>query len=185
MELSPLNLFFKTLREGGRKQFLFILGAGASVDSGLLTYRGPNGLYKDLDLCDPSSSPVHYNTLRSEESIKTMWEFVSPLYTDIQKSSPGFTYKVIEKLLGTAEKSLIVTQNIDGFAKTLEKDGKVEVVELHGSHEMMICLACGEKTKTNTEKLECPSCNVAGKMRPDVVLFGEQLCDKKVTRLIF
>lgn len=84
----------------------WILGAGASLDSGLPIYRGPQGIYQDLkNINDPA--------------------VLDALIEKIQQGAPGETYKYIQDI--SPEGSFILTQNIDGYALSTGLD----VVEMH------------------------------------------------------
>lgn len=85
--------------------WFWILGAGASIDSGLPVYRGPNGIYKNIN----------------------DREALTELLDKIKVSKPGHTYTLIKKY--SPPNSFILTQNIDGFAYTTD----LEIVEIHTS----------------------------------------------------
>lgn len=160
------NPFISSLDANGNR-FFFLLGAGASVDSGLPTYRGAEGLYNTLNL---DKSPLHCKNL---QSIDKIWKFISPLYKVIQENQPGQTYQWIRQMMDKAEENLVVTQNIDGYCKSL---GSENIVELHGSWEYVSCLVCGKLSKTN---LDCLTCECGGYVRPNIVLVGEHICENK------
>ncbi len=162
-------------------RLLFILGAGASVDSGLLTYRGINGIYNDND--EPERILSKTNTLDK------IWNFLQPLYDNIDDCEPGPTYTLLSEIVSLVDETLILTQNIDGYAKTVNnescKNNKssssvVEVVEIHGSNKTMTCSKCKVTIPTDFNNLVC-SCMQW--YRPDIVLYGEDLDNKKVTQV--
>ena len=66
-----------------------------------------------------------------------------------------------------------MTQNIDGFTNMF----KVPVIEVHGTHQTMICMKCGLVCGTNLDQIIC---KCGGYFRPNVVLFGEKLASDKV-----
>lgn len=146
----------------------FILGAGASVDSGLPTYRGPDGLYASsvAGATDPSE------ILSPEKPVEEVWEFLRPLYRDIATSSPGPTYRLLKELVEAHPDSFILTQNIDGHARACG----APVIELHGSARTMVCMQCKVKHEVNLENI---ACDCGGRCRPDIVLYGESVPAKK------
>lgn len=144
----------------------FILGAGASRDSGLNTYRGPEGHYKGRE--------DMIETLHSmNNTLEKIWETLSPLYQKIRENSPGKTYELIKEIGKKYPDSFILNQNIDGYA---ESTG-LPVIEMHGNWKTMTCLKCKESKESDPENFLC-SCGEG--CRPDIVLFGENLPRNKV-----
>lgn len=159
----------------------FILGAGASVDSGLPTYRGKNGLYND--------NSVNYEQILSienfEEDPLSVWNFLDPFYEKIDRCSPGETYTQLHQFIEKYPRSFMMTQNVDGFATDLN----IPVIEMHGNSKYMYCRKCDIATKVIengefTSKI-CKTCEASkmckdnAVMRPNIVLFGESVCRKK------
>ena len=148
----------------------FILGAGASKDSGLSTYRGPEGLYQDLDFMEI----LNVKNTCTEEGRREIWDFLLPLYNQIQAHEPGPTYDLISDLVEKEPESFILTQNIDHYVSSIRG---IPIVEIHGNNENMKCIKCKSTYKFNSTVV-CPLCNLT--CRPDITLFGEKL-DRKRT----
>ena len=80
-----------------------------------------------------------------------------------------------------------MTQNVDGL---LAAAGCENVVEIHGNMSRLRCVACQDEIPTadferSTQRefstdADVPRCNCGGVLRPNVVLFGEQLPDRAV-----
>jgi NAD-dependent SIR2 family protein deacetylase len=84
---------------------LFVLGAGASVDSSLGTFRGPNG-----------TMPINNE------------EFYRKLISSVDTLTPGPTYKQINKIVDKiSDLSFCITQNIDGLIRSCD----IDYVEIH------------------------------------------------------
>jgi NAD-dependent deacetylase len=147
----------------------FILGAGASVDSNLPTYRGPGGLYI-------SSHIKAEDFLSVNSSVDDIWTFLDPLYSKIKNNKPGPTYQNLKKFANTHPRSFILTQNIDNYAT----DTELPVIEMHGSWKTMTCLVCKSVKPSDSSSYKC-SCG--GFCRPDIVLFDEKLPKEKVHQL--
>lgn len=154
------------------KKNLFILtGAGVSKESGIKTFREKDGLwenYKIEDVCtveafikDPNLVNNFYNERRS--SIIN------------QKILPNEAHYQLAKL----EKKwkgdfILVTQNIDNLHK---QAGSKKILHMHGSLDKCFCMNCGAEYKFNFDlstEFVCKKCNVKGKVRVDIVWFGEQ-----------
>lgn len=160
----------------------FILGAGASVDSGLSTYRGPKGMYVETNV-DPMK------ILDIKSPLEDIWEFLTPLYEQISQNSNrlvGPTYEKIGAFFRTHDRSFILTQNIDGYAS---KTG-LPVVEMHGTWETMTCVATSENStlkvcgiKKPTEINNDKRCSCGGYFRPDILLYEEPLSQTNMTKI--
>ena len=154
------------------KKNLFILtGAGVSKESGIKTFREKDGLwenYKIEDVCtveafikDPNLVNNFYNERRSS-------------IID-QKILPNEAHYQLAKL----EKKwkgdfILVTQNIDNLH---EQAGSIKILHMHGSLDKCFCMNCGVEYKFNFDlstEFVCKKCNVKGKVRVDIVWFGEQ-----------
>lgn len=146
----------------------FILGAGASFDSGLPTYRGPEGIYANT--LDPE------NVLSCYSPLEKVWEFLAPLYQKIGQSYPGPTYELIKELGEKYPGSFILTQNIDGHASSTG----LPVIEMHGSWKTMTCHRC---ELTFTANPYDPGCKCGAFCRPDIVLYDEDLPQKKIQQV--
>lgn len=168
-------------------KILFLLGAGCSVSGGLPVYRGQGGIYKADE--DPSRF-LSINAFNSDP--RAVWERLRPLYTKIRESKEiGEAYTWVKTLVEESSSSLVVTQNIDGFAVSalgaagdakklpssvssgLSSRTRTQVIELHGSHQQMECLVCKLSWPSDSEDPVCPDC--ARVCRPKIVLFGERV----------
>jgi NAD-dependent deacetylase len=160
----------KKVREKGRKKWqkhmsvLFVLGSGASVDSGLSTYRGV-GMRQNIKRIDNRSS------------LEDIWGNVDVLCSELENSVMGETYKKIEEIISLYPKSVILTQNIDGLVHNLKN--KCEIVELHGNIEHMKCILCHKIFLVNKEHT-CPLCYSL--CTPNIILIGDQLKQDVQTR---
>lgn len=157
------------------KRLFFILGAGASADSGLPTYRGIGGIYNNPNLAQPEDILCLKYLLSNP---KEFWNLHKTFYDRIQKAQDvkSDTYAKLNQLIERNPKSSIMTQNIDGLAKSCP----CEVVEMHGSWETMSCLKCNDRIKSDATKVYC---ECGGLYRPDVILFGENLEKHKVNQV--
>ena len=115
---------------------LIILGAGASADSGLPTYRGPDGLY-NTTTCIPT-----VKDLESEERRLALFRTSQVIYSAAHTHVPGPTYLTLRAY---ATGACIVTQNVDGYADEAFGDVTSRVIEFHGTMKFCKCMDC-EKT---------------------------------------
>lgn len=138
---------------------LFILGSGASVDSGLYTYRGNNSINGSIVTCRDSNE---------DHWLKNQW-----LIEKLKEVKPGETYSLIQNIIDKYKTSVtIMTQNIDGLVNII-KDAKI--IELHGTVNESICDNCGniEGIKYIHDEKKCSHCN--SNLRPNIIRIGENL----------
>ena len=162
------------------KQLVAFTGAGLSAESGIPTYRGAGGLWSKYD----PSKYADINYFMQDPSY--YWNFFKevryPILKDAQPNAAHFALAELEK---QGKLILSITQNIDGL---LQIAGQDKVCELHGNTRKIKCLDCNKKYPMEEiyqlldEKLppDCPDCN--GLLKPDVVLFGEQLPQEELNR---
>ncbi len=150
-----------------------LTGAGISAESGIPTFRGKDGLWKNFR-AEELATPEAF-----KRNPALVWEWYLWRRSIIEKAEPNKGHKALvelENILG--DNFLLITQNVDGLH---QKAGSKRLVELHGNIWRVRCLSCGANYydyKTFYEKLP-PSCKECGGLiRPDVVWFGESLPEK-------
>lgn len=146
-----------------RGPILFITGAGASVDSGLRTYRGKGGIYEGGG--NPAND-LHITTWRNDP-LRT-WNTLKPLVKAVRENKPGPTYELMKEIAKEHE-IMIFTQNVDGYSKTVCD----RVWEMHGNLETMECEECGKVYKLDEDDHICKKCNV--RCKPNIVFYGEDI----------
>lgn len=144
-----------------------LTGAGVSAESGVPTFRGPGGLWRNFrpeDLATPEAF---------ERDPRLVWEWYDWRRGVISKARPNPAHHALAAL--EKQKSMVlVTQNVDGLHR---QAGSRDVVTLHGDIWWVRCTACGLRREERTVPLPelPPRCPCAGLLRPDVVWFGEPL----------
>lgn len=149
---------------------LILSGAGVSAESGISTFREADGLWekhKIEDVC--SAGCLDYN---EAGTIK----FYDARRSDIKDKLPNYAHKLVVELKQKYPQDIsILTQNVDDM---FEKAGiqKDEIVHLHGFLRELRCRDCDEIFEIGYQAQEkfadkCPSCG--GKLRPNIVFFGE------------
>ncbi len=150
-----------------------LTGAGVSVPSGIPDFRTPGkGLWAKVD-------PMAVATIDAFHSdTKRFWDFYRPRFHDLADKEPNPAHTVLAELERRGRLDAVITQNIDRLHR---KAGSEDVIEVHGSIATASCTSCSESYPL--EEVEslfdadgvatCRGC--AGKVKPDVVLFGELL----------
>jgi NAD-dependent deacetylase len=151
-----------------------LTGAGISTPSGIPDFRSPGGgLWERVNPMIVAS--IH--TFRIHP--KTFYDWVRPLAEKVMEAKPNPAHMALAGLEVGGRLQVVVTQNIDGLH---QKAGSREVLELHGHVREATCTRCYQVVPTGdflTDFLasnEVPLCSeCGGTMKPNVVLFGEQL----------
>jgi NAD-dependent deacetylase len=142
------------------KNLVIFSGAGISIDSGIKPFRGPNGLYSIYHdrICE-----ISWFKRNRERAVEI---YNKEFYVNIE---PNRAHELITKLNPKA----IITTNIDTLH---EKAGSSNVIHYHGTLGYAVCLNPRCTYRAPMDKLSndpCPQCG--GMLKPDVVLFGEQI----------
>ena len=145
-----------------------LTGAGISAESGVPTFRGKDGLWKNHDVMQLATQQA----LKAD--VELFWEFYNWRRKLLAEVQPNLGHYAIVDLERFFEEFSLITQNVDGLHKLA---GSKQVVELHGNIKNTFCNDCHYKIRTDDELdgpvPKCPKCS--GDMRPGVVLFGEAL----------
>jgi NAD-dependent deacetylase len=162
------------------RNILFITGAGLSADSGLPTYRGIGGLYENRD---PEEN-IPIELLLSGEALIThpdlTWKYLLQIEQGCRAAKPNRGHEVIAAFESRFERVWVLTQNVDGFH---HQAGSRNVIDIHGDLHHIRCMRCAyRQTVADYSGFSipprCPECR--GVLRPDVVLFGEELPSRKL-----
>ncbi len=148
------------------KKIVFVTGAGISQESGIPTFRGNDGLWRNYDSMKLATIDAFY------ENPKLVWEWYNERRKNIFQAQANLGHKAIAELEKYAQVT-VLTQNIDGLHK---KAGSSNVLELHGSIVKIKCSVCDYNEEILTEiSVFPPLCKCGNILRPDVVWFGELL----------
>lgn len=148
------------------KKIVFVTGAGISQESGIPTFRGNEGLWRNYDPMKLATIDAFY------DDPKLVWEWYNDRRKNILNAQPNEGHKAIAELEKYAE-VVVLTQNIDGLH---QRGGSTKVLELHGSIIKIKCTVCdyNEEMKSEISTVP-PMCKCGNILRPDVVWFGEGL----------
>jgi NAD-dependent deacetylase len=150
------------------RNIVILTGAGISAESGLATFRGPDGLWEGHRVEDVAT-PEAFR--RDPELVQT---FYDQRRARLREVEPNAAHRALARL--DAEwpgELLIVTQNVDDLH---ERAGARRVLHMHGELASAWCLACDARTRWEGDLGNgpaCPACGKAGNLRPDIVWFGE------------
>ena len=145
-----------------------LTGAGISAESGVPTFRGDDGLWKQYDAMQ-LATPRAFS-----RNPKLVWEWYSWRINLIREAKPNPAHICLSKLESNGLLNAIITQNVDNLH---QRAGSRNVLELHGNIFRVKCTSCNYRADIDKAPNEipptCPKCNSL--LRPDVVWFGEAL----------
>lgn len=141
------------------------------------TFRGEDGLWNEY-------SPEKLSSLSGLISEPTLvWEWYKMRLMARTGVVPHAGYRALTHLQTRKGHLPIITQNVDGLHK---EAGQTDVIEIHGSMRTASCLDnCGYSTDLSSELVRklpprCSDCDAI--LRPDIILFGEQLPNESISR---
>lgn len=145
-----------------------LTGAGVSAESGIDTFRGPDGTWSRVNV-EEVATPEGFR-----RNPRRVWEWYEERRHAVQAAEPNPGHRALARLEELRD-ATVVTQNIDGLHT---RAGSKRIVELHGSLWRVRCVACpfaGPENRVPLPNLP-PRCESCGSLlRPDVVWFGEML----------
>jgi NAD-dependent deacetylase len=155
------------------REVVVFTGAGVSAESGIPTYRGDGGMWKEYD----AYKVVEINAFLEEPTY--FWSFFRDVrYRALVDSEPNPAHLAIAELQRRGKASAVVTQNIDGLHRLA---GSSDVIELHGNTRRIDCLDCGaeydfDDIHQKVQRELPPRCDeCGGLLKPRVTFFGEPL----------
>lgn len=163
----------------GAARVVILTGAGISNASGVPTFRGADGLWRNQRAEDLATAQAF------RRDAATSWAWYDWRRQTIARCEPNASHEVIARWSRDAERVTVITQNVDGLH---ERAGTVGLIRLHGSIWEVTCWAGCPRGTHPTSHLEtpmsvlpprCPHCG--GLQRPGVVWFGEPL-DRDILR---
>ena len=160
-----LNLYFVRV--------LVLTGAGVSAESGIPTFRGKDGYWRNLD---PTKLATPEAFARGPQLV---WDWYRERRERIRNAQPNAAHAAIAKLAQHADEFLLVTQNVDDLHARAGMSAQ-DMVQIHGDIFVTRCSRCEFRRFEHEHEYEqeheiprCSECNAL--MRPGVIWFGEQL----------
>ena len=149
------------------KSVVVFTGAGVSAESGIPTFRsGANALWANADI-EQFANPRGYR-----RRARDAWQWYAHRAQVAREAQPNAAHFAMRDIEGHADDFLLVTQNIDGLH---HRAGSRNILELHGTLRRARCFDCRKYFEWPDPAGDpvCASCG--GMLRPDVVMFEEQL----------
>jgi len=149
---------------------VFVLsGAGVSAESGIPTFRGVGGLWRNYRIEEVASPEAWARDPR------LVWEFYSMRRRVASAAKPNPAHFALAKLEQDFRGDLLLcTQNVDNLH---EQAGSINVVHMHGELFKSRCDSCTRAPFLDTNLYEPPAkiprCECGGRIRPHICWFGE------------
>ena len=156
-----------------------LTGAGISAESGVPTFRGPGGLWKQFrpeDLATPQAFA---------RDPRLVWEWYGWRRGLIAQCAPNPAHRALAAWMARTPGAVLVTQNVDDLHERAAREagapeGPPRLLKVHGAIFRVRCTRCGietahEGTVDWASEATLPHCACGGLLRPAVVWFGEML----------
>jgi NAD-dependent deacetylase len=148
------------------KNVVAFTGAGISAESGIPTFRGVDGLWRNFK-AEQLATPGAF-----QEDPKRVWEWYDWRRQKIAAAQPNAAHMALKELEDRKPEFTLITQNVDGLH---DRAGSRNILKLHGDIWVLRCTACGKRWRDERVPLFelPPRCSCGATARPDVTWFGE------------
>lgn len=148
------------------KRIVFFTGAGMSAESGVPTYRGKGGIWKEYDYQEYACQEAF------DRDPDKVWEFHNKRRAAVAACEPNAGHQQIAAWQQELDDVAVVTQNIDGLH---QRAGATNVFELHGSLWRVVDLTTGERRENHDVPFVDRQTPSGQTWRPDIIWFGDML----------
>lgn len=147
---------------------VILTGAGVSAESGVATFRGPDGLWEGHRVEDVATPEAF---ARDPDLVQ---QFYDERRARLKSVQPNAAHQALARLdAAWPGELLLVTQNVDDLH---DRAGSKHLLHMHGELNSAWCLACDARFAFDGAMAAgpaCPQCQEPGHLRPDIVWFGE------------
>ncbi len=173
--MHPAQLREAQSRIASAQAITVLTGAGISADSGVPTFRGADGLWRNFR-AEELATPEAF-----DQDPRLVWEWYNWRRELIATKQPNEAHVAIASLESRLSDFWLITQNVDGLHR---QAGSTKLSEIHGNIWMVRCTACGAVTENHQVPLSLlPYCGACGGLlRPHIVWFGESLREEDLAR---
>ena len=170
--MSSVDEAIAAIREQRPQRVVVMTGSGISAESGIPTFRGAGGLWRDFrpeELATPEA-------FRRDPAL--VWEWYEWRRDLIRRARPNAAHEALARL----RDAVVVTQNVDGLHA---RAGSTRIVELHGNIFSVRCVREGTASvREDAFDAVPPLCDCGALLRPGVVWFGETLPEEAVASAV-
>ena len=152
-----------------------LTGAGISADSGVPTFRGADGLWRNFR-AEELATPEAF-----ARDPRLVWEWYNWRREIIAAKLPNPAHAALVEMERRFDRFWLITQNVDGLHRLA---GSTKLSEIHGNIWKVRCTACGRVDTNHDVPIpilpHCATCK--GLLRPHIVWFGESLGSEELGR---
>lgn len=173
--MTRLEKVIQVIQEKKPQLVAVLTGAGISAESGVPTFRGPQGLWRNFKP-EQLASPDAFR-----RDPKLVWEWYDWRRELVRKCEPNAGHTALAELeRARPDATTIITQNVDGLHA---RAGSRNLIELHGNLYRARCTQ-ERNVIAFDAPLESipPTCGCGAMLRPDIVWFGESLDSRDMDR---
>jgi NAD-dependent deacetylase len=179
MDAEEIAAAAETIRDAD--SLVAMTGAGVSTASGIPDFRSEDGLWSEYDPND-----FHVSRFRADPA--AFWRKRLAMVEDVFGGDvePNAAHEALAALEADGQLDTLITQNVDGLHQAAGSD---DPIEIHGNGQRVVCTGCGRRTDSDPVRDRVrdgevpPTCAHCGDvLKPDVVLFGEQLPEHALCR---
>jgi NAD-dependent deacetylase len=165
-EVAAMQELVERLRAAG--SVLVLTGSGISAESGLPTFRGVGGLWRTHRV-EELASPQGFAA-----DPQLVWTWYNERIAAHRQAQPNAGHYALASLEERYRDFTLATQNVDSLHL---RAGSRNVLELHGALRSARCTGCDAREPLDARGLAFDRIehDCGGRMRPDIVWFGESL----------
>lgn len=179
MDHTERNAAAEKIRDSA--SVVVMTGAGVPTASGIPDFRSEDGIWTTYD-----PSGFHISRFRADP--ERVWNKRLALIEELfgHDTEPNAAHDPIAGPEDAGYVDTLITQNIDGLH---QKAGSEDTIEIHGNGQRVVCTGCRRRSgidpvldriRNGESPLTCDDCGSV--LKPDVVLFGEQLPERQLSR---
>ena len=150
------------------RNIVILTGAGISAESGLATFRAADGLWEGHRVEDVATPEAFQ---RNPALVHSFYDARRARLSEVEPNAAHVALARLDAEWGG--ELLLVTQNVDDLH---DRGGSKRLLHMHGEVTKGWCTACDQRQSwlgDMGERAACQLCGTTGKMRPDIVWFGE------------
>jgi NAD-dependent deacetylase len=155
------------------ERIVFFTGAGMSAESGVPTYRGQGGIWREYNYKDYACQRAF------DRDPDKVWDFHDKRRAKVSACAPNRGHLIVAQVQKDKPATAVITQNIDGLH---QRAGSTAVVELHGSLWRVRCDREGTVRPDFALPLVPRTCACGAYLRPDIVWFEDALSPAVLAR---
>jgi NAD-dependent deacetylase len=161
---------------------LVVTGSGISAESGIPTFRGEGGYWRNLD---PTKLATEAAFRQDPELV---WQWYQERRDLIRRSQPNAAHRALVQLAQSTQHFMLLTQNVDDLHSRAEWEGQrlapEQIVKIHGDIFVTKCSRCSFALRSRSADQQASACpNCGALLRPGVVWFDEELDPNEVHRI--